>query len=390
MAAEPVPRKRTDGTVVWRLPFRLRPGGVVTYETFTARDEAVKFGRLVDQVGGAAAREVRNASGRAAAEIPTLAAWVETHLGALGASATPGTVAEYRRMAARTWLPRLGSIPLDAISRDNVTAWVAWQRKQTTRRGVPYSTKSIANAQRFLSSIMAAAVEADLIVKNPAKGIPLPRDGAPHEMVYLTDNEVARLVGAVTEPWRPLVAFLFGTGARFGEATALTGGDFDLDALQPLVRISRAWKKGETGVYLGAPKSHKGVRTVTIDRGLAEMVRPLIEAAGRDGLVFTGRTGARVQSQHFYTRVWKPALERARLGKRPRVHDCRHSHVAALLARGITLPVIQRRLGHEDIRTTVNTYGHLAPDAHVGAADAAGDFLALALPAVEAVPQIEA
>lgn len=390
MAAKPVPRKRSDGSVSWRSPFRIKPGGVVTYETFSTQEEAEKFGRLVDAVGGEAARASRDASTRSAVHIPSLAEWTEKHLARLAASATPGTVVEYRRMAKRTWLPRLGALPVDAVTRDAVIAWVAWQREQKTRRGQRYSTKSISNAQRFLSSVMAAAVDAELIVKNPAKGVPLPKDMAPHEMVYLTGNEVVRLIGEVTEYWRPFVAFLFGSGCRFGEATALVGGDFDLDATpKALVRVSRAWKKGDGEVYLGAPKSHKGVRTITLDHDLAEFLRPLVDKAGHDGAVFVSRTGTRVQSQHFHGRVWIPALERAELGKRPRVHDARHSHVAALMAQGVSLAVIQRRLGHEDIRTTVNTYGHLAADAHEGAADAAGVFLAGIFPST-AAPQIEA
>ena len=63
-------------------------------------------------------------------------------------------------------------------------------------------------------------------------------------------------------------------------------------------------------------------------------------------------------------------MKAAGLDPRPRVHDLRHSHASALIAAGIPLPVIQRRLGHESIQTTVDTYGHLAPDAAVAAAAA--------------------
>ncbi len=55
---------------------------------------------------------------------------------------------------------------------------------------------------------------------------------------------------------------------------------------------------------------------------------------------------------------------------RPRVHDLRHSHASALIAAGVPLPVVQRRMGHESIQTTVDVYGHLAPDAYAGAAEA--------------------
>ncbi|MBB1128350.1 recombinase XerC [Limosilactobacillus reuteri] len=40
-------------------------------------------------------------------------------------------------------------------------------------------------------------------------------------------------------------------------------------------------------------------------------------------------------------------------------HSLRHSHVALLLANGIDLYAISKRLGHSDIRTTSNTYAYL-------------------------------
>uniref|UniRef100_UPI0035632836 tyrosine-type recombinase/integrase n=1 Tax=Actinotalea sp. TaxID=1872145 RepID=UPI0035632836 len=80
------------------------------------------------------------------------------------------------------------------------------------------------------------------------------------------------------------------------------------------------------------------------------------------------------------------------IGKRPRVHDCRHSHASWLIAQGRPLPYIQRRLGHEKITTTVGTYGHLMPDAQQGDADAVALMMAGVLPTIEpeVLAQIEA
>lgn len=405
MAAKPQPRRRANGSIAWRLPFRLDPGGPVTYETFDTPEDAEKFGRLVDAVGGRAARRARDASDRSSLTTPTLATWFETYLSELGASATPGTVADYRRTATRSWLPALGPLPVDAIEREAVVRWVAAQRKVETRNSslararaaalrakdpdapMPepdyWSPKSIANAQRLLSSCLAAAVAAGHAEGNPARGVPLPSDAERAEMTTLSPNEFASLLAEIPVHYQPFVAFLAGTGARWGEVTALVGTDFDLDADVPVVRISRAWKKGASGVYLGAPKSRRAVRTVTLPASLVRTIRDLVEAAGED-LVFTSVEGKRIQSQHFAARVWRQAVERARLGKRPRVHDLRHTHASWQIAAGTPLPVIQRRLGHESITTTVDTYGHLSPDSHAGAADAADLALAGALPQIEA------
>ena len=47
--------------------------------------------------------------------------------------------------------------------------------------------------------------------------------------------------------------------------------------------------------------------------------------------------------------------------KRIRVHDLRHSHVAYLIHEGVQPLIIKERLGHRDIKITLNTYGHLYP-----------------------------
>lgn len=58
------------------------------------------------------------------------------------------------------------------------------------------------------------------------------------------------------------------------------------------------------------------------------------------------------------------------LRARPRIPDLRHTHASWLIAAGVPLTVIQRRLGHESIKTTSDLYGHLAEDADAAAAAA--------------------
>lgn len=406
MAIKPQPYTLSNGDVRYKVRFRVPAKKNPTSESFTTLDAARKFIRLIEKIGPVKAQEMRQASDESADETPTLRTYFDRHLTRLEASATPGTVADYRRMAERTWLTQLGDLPIDMISRDAVVRWVSWQRKQETRVSVAarakaskaraknpditvpepitYATKSISNAQRLLSTVLEAAVRNDVLTKNPAKGVQLPSDQHRDEMVFLTEGEFARLYAKIPPAHQPFVAFLAATGCRWGEATAVQAGDFDLDASQPIVRISRAWKKDANGVYLGATKTRRGERTITLPRSLVEEVRPLVESRARfDMLVFTSAEGERLRAQNWHPRVWHRAIDAAELGKRPRVHDLRHSHASWLIAAGVPLPVVQRRLGHESIQTTVDVYGHLAPDAHAGAADAVGIALAGALPQIE-------
>jgi integrase len=140
-------------------------------------------------------------------------------------------------------------------------------------------------------------------------------------------------------------------------------------------------------------------------------LRPLIEAGHE--YVFTNAQGNPVRQQKFWESVWNPARRMANglpafavsrgtvdkpwlarvngvwdarqpaskpLGKSPRIHDLRHSHASWLLAGGVPLPTIQRRLGHESITTTIDLYSHLSPDMQTAPADVMGHMLAGAMP----------
>jgi integrase len=57
------------------------------------------------------------------------------------------------------------------------------------------------------------------------------------------------------------------------------------------------------------------------------------------------------------------------LAKFPRVHDLRHTHASWLIADNIPLTIVQRRLGYESIKTTVDISGHLTEEHNRTAAD---------------------
>ena len=48
--------------------------------------------------------------------------------------------------------------------------------------------------------------------------------------------------------------------------------------------------------------------------------------------------------------------------KQIRVHDLRHSHASLLINNGHNIIIVAKRLGHSDIKQTLNTYSHLMPN----------------------------
>ena len=102
-------RPRADGTVAYRVQFRLRRGGPPTTETFDTAREAGAFAKLVDTIGGAAARAKRVALEQGGTTTPLLSEVLEDYITA-APDITDGSAAEYRRVLARSGLEELSLI----------------------------------------------------------------------------------------------------------------------------------------------------------------------------------------------------------------------------------------------------------------------------------------
>lgn len=369
------------GDVSWRVMFRVvTPEGVKQrQESYTDPESAYAFCALIDKIGAAAALRVKHAKENAPRGMPTLAQFTATYLDPTSGLLTgvePGTRKGYERAAALSFLPLLGEYPVDAIQKDDVGRWVAWQEKQPSqRREGLISAKTVRNYHSILSAVMAAAVDQGLRPDNPAYRTRLTR-GIKREGNYLTPQEFDTLLYFIPDYYKRFVLFLVGTGCRWGEAIALTWGSVNLTGRVPTVRIEKAYKKGETAApVLKQPKSAMSRRTISIT---PDVVAALGQPGPAGELVFPGRlSGGHLWYGRFRTTVWERAVDKAQdpllcaeaglvpLGKRPTIHDLRHTHASWLVEDGAPLPYVQARLGHDSINTTVSTYTHLAPDAHV-------------------------
>jgi integrase len=343
--------------------------GKFSSATYATRPEAERFVRDCEDRGipWALSEYRREKLGQ---DEPTLDEWAATHFDTL-TEPSGATVRRYRRIYAECWKPDLGHMRLSEIERVHVAAAL---------KKVSGSDKTVKNKWAVLTHMLKMAVRDDKIQRSPTIGVKLPRrtehETAEHR--YLTHAEFKAVLAATPDHWQPLLLMLAGSGMRWGEAAALTVGDIDVE--NNLVRITKAEKQdpeNPTKTIIGPPKSRKGRRTVVLPVEVVEAVQPLMTGRKRTDRLFLAPRGGPLRHRTFYVAVWLRQILPAS-GIRepwPRLHDIRHSHVAWLIAAGTPLPVIQARLGHEKITTTIDTYGHLLPDLHVQAARAASVVL---------------
>lgn len=347
---------------------RYRKGGkerMLPFHGDQAEHDALEFAQLLDKLG--ADRAVawwNNNLDQPTDDGLTLADWWPRYLRSL-TGVTPGTRDAYDRTFRRVWLDPLGDRPLTTITREDVAAVV---NDLSARR----SDKTVANAYGVLTSCLRLAAVDGLIAAVPTKGIRLPRR-TEHERVdmrFLTHDEWVRLYDKLPIHYRPLFTFLIGTGARWGEAEALTVRDVDLDAMTVRIVKAAKWNASSATREIGPTKTRKSRRTIALPPEVIAELEPLVDSRPIDGRLFLAPRGGVLRHKTVWE-MWGKACDDAQLNPRPRIHDLRHTHVAWLVAAGIPLPVIQARLGHEHISTTIDRYGHLLPDLQVAAANAA-------------------
>lgn len=268
--------------------------------------------------------------------------------------------------------PLLGEFALDEIDAGAVQDWIDdlgngvgdWPSRRGKRKAL--APKTVHNCHGLLFSIMQAAVVARRIRINPCAGTNLPKR-EPHEMRFLTEVELARLLTALPKHWRPLVLLLFATGLRWGEAIGLRVRFVDLLAGRPQLRVVEQLQERPghgSDLFWCSPKSARSRRTVSFTKHVALALAPLVAGKDGDEVVFTTTTGHMVRTRNF-RRIWIPACKAAGL-EGVRIHDLRHSHVALLIAANRPLSAISRRLGHSSIAVTDAIYGHLREEVDDG------------------------
>ena len=366
-------RQRKDGTTAYAVLWREPGDRKLQTRTFDIEHEARTLKDFLDANGNTftlaaqAAADLRS-------QAPTVAEVVAESID-LVTGVESRTKHKYRQLAARHITPVLGEIPVDRLDRRRVLAWF---------EAIDLSAKSKANIHAVLSAGLTHAVERRLVAENVAKGIRAPKTSLrTREPLFLAHEQVDVLEAASDEYDALLVPFLAGTGVRYSESAAMGPQSIVRRDGRLVARVNTAWKEGPSGFYLGGPKSKKGVRDVVLPRSLEDRVAKRVESTRNGRFLFGKADGSPLHGPYFHKQVWQPLLDRvtaedaaskygARLEVRPGPHDLRHTHASWLIAAGVPLPVIQLRLGHESIQTTVNVYGHLATGADAAAADALG------------------
>ncbi|MEQ6899297.1 site-specific integrase [Microbacterium sp. KR10-403] len=369
-------RPKKDGSSSWAVLFRdADSDGKQTSLTFDSKPEGEMWVRLLN-ANGQSYTVVERALAQAAAtkDVMTLDAAFRRHLKLL-TRPNEDTIADYEKMWRNRGIQAdLGGRPIRQVTDEHVAEWL--------RGGLAkYSRKTMANSIGLLSSVFKTAMRRGWVDSNPCELVHLPSENSTErKATFLTVDEFWTLHDMFTERHQLMVRTFVASGLRYSEMTALEVATAR-EALQrkvPALPVVRAWKESKHGgFYLGAPKA-ESVRDVSIQSDLAAEILTHIEKKKPDALVFGNRFGSQLRNTTFHAHGWQDAVDAARangLRKDPRPHDLRHTHASWMLAEGMSVYDLSKRLGHKSTSTTELIYGHLMPKAQTAGAEMIGALM---------------
>ena len=286
------------------------------------------------------------------------------------------TYALYRRHLDNHILPSPGHIQLRKLTADQVQAFCSQMSKNGLKSG------TVRPVHTILDAALQDAVRWKRLTINVCETVKLPRH-TQREVQPLDQEQARRLLDAARGSRLDCILIVaLTTGMRLGEILALRWSDIDLEVRVLQVRHTVDYIKGHGWVET-EPKTEHGRRSlllpqVTVDALKAHRTSQLevrLKAGTRwkeQGLVFPNRDGGYFRRPRLYA-IFKQLLQEAHLPDM-HFHDLRHSAATILLSMGVPAKVVQEILGHGNISTTMNIYGHVFPSMHRDAMDEMDDF----------------
>jgi integrase len=274
----------------------------------------------------------------------------------------------YRSNVERHLVPALGKIPLQQLTWETLEEYVE-------ERSENLSGQTLSHHLRLLSRALKDAVKKGYVTRNVVELV----DNAPKikrkkiEAFDAKNNQ--RLVDLFNGEMKTIVALALTTGMRRGEIAGLKWDAVGDEVLE----VKRALTQTREGLILREqPKTDDSFRKITLTKEMlkalrhhkADQAREKLAAGNTyrdEGYVFACFDGRPIKPARI-TRAFLQVVKETDFNLS--FHGLRHCHVSQLIAANVNIKTIQKRVGHSNIKTTLDTYGHLLPGMDKAAAEA--------------------
>ena len=298
----------------------------------------------------------------------------------------PKTRERFSQLIMHQVQPHLGNMPIQKLRAVHLNELYGKLLRDGRVGGGELSAKTVGHVHRCLRRAFGHAAQWGLITQNPAALVHPPRVQQA-EIEILRENEVEAMLASLRDRNALLCTIAIvalGSGLRRGELCALRWSNIDLDSRT--LRIEQSLEQTRAGLRFKAPKTKHGLRTMTLPASVISELRAhwrtqneqrLALGIGRStptDLVFPGWDG-RPLMPNTLSREWSRTIA-AIGGRQISLHALRHTHASSLIAAGVDILTVSRRLGHASPTITLGVYGHLYGNTDDRAAQAIDAMLA--------------
>lgn len=265
-----------------------------------------------------------------------------------------GTVANYTNVVDFYIVPHIGNLRGDKLTPEDITALYE------TLRAHGLAPATIRGVHRRLTAMLGYAVAKKLVKENVTNGVIRPRVPKRRKTIW-TLAELQRFVEvAQKDAFWPLWCVVINTGLRRGELAGLTWDDVDLDHgyITPFMQRTTA----DYEVVEEELKSEASGQAIPIEE---RAVKALKDLRGEDVVspvryVFTRPDGEPFHPQAI-TRKFQALAAKASLPVIP-LHNVRHTIATQMLRNGDNPKIVQEKLRHASIATTMDLYSQVPGD----------------------------
>lgn len=264
--------------------------------------------------------------------------------------------------------PEIGSYSLSELNTDILQRFINNQADNGSLKGGGLSPKTLQNMNRMIHKSLEKAIELDLIVKNYASFVEIPRIEET-EMRVLTVEEQEQLEKELTTSNEKLafgVYLSLTLGIRLGEVLGLRWSD--IDTQKGIVRIRRTVNRLEkldgsgTELVVGTPKSKKSLRDIPISEGYCQKLMyywarssQIMRKPPKDNdYLLRSAVGGPAEPKTMQE-TFKRILKAAGVAD-ANFHSLRHTFATRAIEKGADVKTLSVLLGHSDVNITLNRY----------------------------------
>lgn len=280
--------------------------------------------------------------------------WVETYKAGLVADVTLGKYIKNGEVL-REIVPRLFLDEMTRRDYQNILNVYAKTREKLTVTDFHHQIKAC-----LRDAFHDGLIDRDPTYRAVIKGMEPKRKKT---QKFLQTEELTKLIRSlelskgVNQDWMVLIGAK--TGLRYAELLGLTPKDFDF--IENTLTVNKTWNYKSAKGGFTFTKTESSVREIGIDWQIVGQFRPLIKDLEADEPIFVEKLDDGSYKRQFNSTINNFLKKKCLEAGIPVItmHSLRHTHASILLAAGVSIHSISKRLGHADVGVTQETYAHV-------------------------------